>query len=164
MDLIDAATVPLRPVRNSDGDGLIDLIGSCWAEYQGLVMDVDGELPHLRAIAAAYAGWGGRAWVAEGGGHVVGSVGLVPAGERAVEVRMLYVRASARRAGLGARLLSLAEQAARRDGAERAELWTDTRFTTAHRFYERNGYRRGPDTRALHDLSGSVEYFYAKPL
>ena len=164
MDLIDAATVPLRPVRNTDGDGLIDLIGSCWAEYPGLVMDVDAELPHLRAIAAAYAGWGGRAWVAEAGGHVVGSVGVVPAGDTAVELRMLYVRASARRAGLGARLLGLAEQSARRAGAERAELWTDTRFAAAHRFYERNGYLRGPDTRTLHDLSGSVEFFYSKPL
>jgi putative acetyltransferase len=127
-------------------------------------MDVDGELPHLRAIASAYRHWGGAAWVAEAGGRVLGSVAFVPAGASAVELRMLYVHPDARRSGLGGRLVGLVEAEARRRGAGRVELWTDTRFTTAHRFYERRGYRRGPATRELRDLSASVEYFYAKPL
>jgi GNAT superfamily N-acetyltransferase len=179
--LTDAATVPLRPARDADADGLIELIAACWSEYPGTVMDVDGELPHLRAIATAFRSWGGRAWVAEAGGHVIGSVGVVPTEPPAagateqpaagatgdgggVELRMLYVRASARRSGLGGRLLGLAEAEARRREAGRIELWSDTRFTTAHRFYERRGYQRGPAARELHDLSASVEYYFSKPL
>jgi putative acetyltransferase len=73
---------------------------------------------------------------------------------------MLYVRAAARRSGLGGRLLAVAEDEARRRGARRIQLWSDTRFTTAHRFYE----RRGPATRELHDLSASVEYLFFKDL
>ena len=171
--LTDAATVPLRPVRDTDADGLIELIAACWSEYPGTVMDVDGELPHLRAIATAFRSWGGRAWVAEAGGHVIGSVGVVPTERPAagatrdgggVELRMLYVRASARRSGLGGRLLGLAEAEASRREARWIELWSDTRFTTAHRFYERRGYQRGPAARELHDLSNSVEYYFSKRL
>jgi putative acetyltransferase len=161
---VEAGGIRVRPARDDDGDGLIELIGACWAEYPGTVMDVDGELPHLRAIASAYRAWGGSVWVAEAGGRVLGSVALVPAGEDAVELRMLYVSPDARRGGLGGRLLGLVEAEARRLGAGRVELWSDTRFTTAHRFYERRGYERGPATRELHDLSASVEYFYARSL
>jgi putative acetyltransferase len=162
--LVDAATVPLRPVRDTDADGLIDLIATCWSEYPGIVMDVD-ESPHLRTVATAFRSWGGRAWVAEAGGHVLGSVGVVPTADGGgMELRMLYVRASARRTGLGSRLLGLAEAEGRRRGAGRVELWTDTRFATAHRFYERHGYERGPASRELHDLSNSVEYFFSKAL
>jgi putative acetyltransferase len=157
--------IELRPGRDEDADGLIELIGGCWSEYSGCLMDVDGENPHLRAIATAYAGWGGRVWIAEDAGQVVGSVGIVPAGDPAVgELRMLYVAKPARKAGLGTRLLRLAEAEATRRGMTTMRLWTDTRFADAHRFYERHGYERGPDTRELHDLSDSVEYFFRKGL
>jgi len=43
-------------------------------------------------------------------------------------------------------------------------LWTDTRFTDAHRLYERLGYARLDETRALHDRSGTVEYHYRKTI
>jgi len=43
-------------------------------------------------------------------------------------------------------------------------LWTDTRFHQAHRFYERLGYQSDSRTRAIDDLSRSVEYFYSKRL
>ena len=49
-------------------------------------------------------------------------------------------------------------------GADGMQLWTDTRFETAHRFYERKGYVADGRTRALYDLSNSIEYFYAKRL
>jgi hypothetical protein len=41
----------IRPGRDSDAAGFIALIGACWAEYPGCVLDVDGELPELRALA-----------------------------------------------------------------------------------------------------------------
>jgi putative acetyltransferase len=157
--------VDVRAGRDSDADDLIGLIGSCWSEYPGCVLDVDGEMAHLRAIASSYERAGGSVWVAEDAGRVVGSIGLVPlAAPGVVEVRMLYVLRAARRGGLGAHLLAIAEADAARRGARRIELWSDTRFTDAHRFYERRGYERGPDTRALHDLSNSVEFFFSKDL
>ena len=43
-------------------------------------------------------------------------------------------------------------------------LWTDTRFSRAHRFYEKRGYARVGAARALGDLCGSWEYQYARGL
>jgi GNAT superfamily N-acetyltransferase len=157
--------IELRAARDDDALGLIELIAGCWAEYPGCIMDVDGENPHLRAIATAYQGWGGRVWVAETATGVVGSIGIVPADEPGVgELRMLYVARPARKAGLGGRLLALAEAEAARRRMHAIQLWSDTRFVDAHRFYERRGYARGPATRELHDLSGSVEYFFRRDL
>ncbi|MDE2008069.1 MAG: GNAT family N-acetyltransferase, partial [Rhodospirillales bacterium] len=65
-------TPPLRPGRDADADGLIALIGACWGEYPGIVLDVDGEVPELRALASYFADTGGALWVAEAGGTIVG--------------------------------------------------------------------------------------------
>jgi hypothetical protein len=49
-------------------------------------------------------------------------------------------------------------------GGDQMILWTDTRFTGAHRFYERKGYVADGRTRDLYDLSNSVEFFLQKTL
>lgn len=156
-------TPPIREARDEDAEGLIALIGGVFAEYPGCVLDVDGESPELRAIATAFRGWGGRFWVAEDGGRVVGCVGFKtrssgPALQ--VELCKLYVAREARRRGLGGALCELVEAEARARGAELVELWSDTRFLDAHRLYESRGYVRGPETRPLHDLSNSIEFYF----
>lgn len=160
-----APTEPaLRPVRDDDSVALIELIGRCWSEYPGVILDVDGEEPWLRAPASAYAGWGARMWVATGGGVVVACVGAKPHGPQVVELKSLYVAATARRHGLGARLTGLVEDEARSGGAARVELWSDSRFFDAHRLYTRLGYRRTGRTRELGDLSDTTEYHFARTL
>ena len=157
--------IHLRDARDSDAEGLIALIGGCFAEYPGCLLDVDGELPELRAIAAAFRGWGGRFWVAERGGRVIGCAGFTP-GKRPghAELKKLYVEKPARTLGLGSILCTLVEDEARRAGFTRIDLWSDTRFTTAHRFYEKRGYARGTETRELHDSSHTVEFYFERAL
>ncbi len=153
------ADFQLREARDDDAAELIELIGAIWDEYPGCVMDVDGEVPELRRIASAHAEWDGAVWVAQHAARIVGCVGWVPSIEAGgVELHKLYVAAEARRTGLGAQLCARVEGA--RAGVDFVELWSDTRFEDAHRLYEGRGYRRGPHTRELHDLSGSVEYYY----
>ena len=154
----------LRAVRDGDSAGLIALIGGCWAEYPGVLLDVDGEEPWMRAPAEAYTRWGGRMWVATDAGALVGCVGLRPHGPDVVELKSLYVRAAARRRGLGARLTRLVEDEARRVGSSRVDLWSDSRFLDAHRFYSRLGYRRTGRTRELGDLSDTTEYEFTRSL
>jgi GNAT superfamily N-acetyltransferase len=156
--------VLIREARDGDSAALIELIGACYAEYPGCVLDVEGEEPWLRAPATAYAGWQGRLWVAERAGEVVGSGGFRPRAPGVGGVHHLYVARRARRQGLATILLDLVETEARRRGAGRIDLWSDTRFTDAHRFYRRLGYLRSPDTRELGDLSHSVEYHFLKAL
>ncbi|GAA3389899.1 GNAT family N-acetyltransferase [Cryptosporangium minutisporangium] len=153
----------IRPVADSDSAGLIELIGTVWGEYPGCVLDVDAEEPWLRAPASYYAANGGRMWVAELDGAIVGSVAIRSGAESdTAELKSLYVGAAARRHGLGEVLTSLAEEEAVRLGVRQVELWTDTRFADAHRFYARLGYTQLPGTRELHDLSGTVEYPFVK--
>jgi putative acetyltransferase len=157
--------IKIRDARDSDAEGLIALIGAVFAEYPGCVLDVDGEEPDLRAIATAYGSRGGRFWVAERNGEVVGSVGVLLAPDPdTVELKKLYVARIARKRGLGSRLCDLSEVEARVRGARAVELWSDTRFEDAHRLYAGRGYTRGPGVRELHDRSDSVEYYFYKEL
>lgn len=156
--------VKIRDARDDDSDGLIRLIGDCFSEYPGCVLDVEGEAPELISPATWHKEAGGRLWVAEGDGTIVGCVAILPEAERSAELKKLYVSSEARRLGLGARLCGLVEAEARRRGATTVMLWSDTRFEDAHRLYEGRGYERGPDTRELHDASKSVEYYFRRSL
>jgi len=167
----------IREATDEDALDLIELIGSVFGEYAGCVLDVEGELPELRRLASWAKERGGTFWVAddEAKGRVVamggftvneassGPEGFAPNGT-GLELRKLYVHRKARTGGLGAQILDRVEQAARDRNARYIEMWSDTRFTTAHRFYEKRGYVRGPVTRDLHDLSKSVELYFKKEL
>jgi ribosomal protein S18 acetylase RimI-like enzyme len=152
-----------RLASDSDSAALIALITACWAQYPGCVMDVDGEEPWLRAPATAYARKAGVLWVVELAREVVACVGYVQHGASA-ELKSLYVAGPARRRGLGAELTTLVETTAVERGATEITLWSDTRFTDAHRLYERLGYRRTGRQRDLHDLSNTTEYEFARQL
>jgi GNAT superfamily N-acetyltransferase len=154
----------IRPGRDSDADGLIALIDVCWSEYPGIVLDVDGEVPELRALASYYAGKGAALWVAEDGVQIVGMIGVVPHSHDTWEIVRLYMLRQYRGTDLAPRLLAAAESHARIAGAARLVLWSDTRFDRAHRFYEKHSYVRHGPIRVLHDLSNSLEFGYAKPV
>ncbi len=157
----------LREARDADALDLIELIGSVFAEYPHCVLDVDGEMPELRGIDSWARAHGGKFWLAEwpagGRSWVVGMVGMSRAGD-GFELKKLYVHRHARVGGLGSRLLSLVETSAREAGGRFVELWSDTRFVTAHAFYKRRGYEQGPHTRELHDKSNSVEFYFRREL
>jgi GNAT superfamily N-acetyltransferase len=155
----------LRPALDDDGWDVIALIGACWSEYPGCVMDVHGECPDLLVPASAYQRLGGAFWVAtDPCGTVIATVGWRPLGPSGAELERLYVNPRWRRQGLAAALTDLVERTATASGATIIELWSDTRFLAAHRFYERFGYiRSGPD-RELGDLSSTREHHYRKAL
>lgn len=158
------AVPALRLAEDRDGPPLISLIGSCWSAYPNCVLDVDAEEPWLRAPRSAYDRFGGVLWVADQGGTVVACCGVKPAGDGAVELKSMYVAASARRMGLAAALEARVVREARVLGATRVELWSDSRFVEAHATYAALGYARLPGSRDLHDLSATTEYPFAKRL
>ena len=159
--------IDLRAARDADGPGVIAVVAAAYAEYPGCILDVETEVPELKAPASAYARRSGRFWVAESREGILGCVACLPAPEGGLEpgleIEKLYVASSARRTGLGTRLLDLveAEAAARRAGY--ITLWTDTRFEAAHAFYQAHGFRRS-GLRELDDASQSVEYRFRKEL
>ena len=156
----------IRAGRDTDAADFIRLIGDAWGEYPNCVLDVDGEVPELRALQSYFAEAGGALWAAEApDGRVVGMVATRPLGsDRAWEICKMYVEKAQRGSGLAHALLGGAEAHAREAGAQRIVLWTDTRFEAAHRFYEKRGYVRSGSIRILDDISKSLEFRYAKPL
>jgi predicted GNAT family N-acyltransferase/RimJ/RimL family protein N-acetyltransferase len=159
----------LRELGEGDSEALVRLIGGCFAEYPGCVLDLDVLDRWMLAPRASYDAWGGRMWVVELDGEVAACCGVKPLGGApgevdTVELKTLYVAAPARRRGIASELVALAEAQAREWGAQRVELWSDTRFLDAHRLYEGLGYRRLPETRELHDPSDTTEYAFAKDL
>jgi GNAT superfamily N-acetyltransferase len=154
----------LRAGRDEDAEGFISLIGACWAEYPGNILDVDGELPELRALATYFASQGGMLWAVEQQGRIAGMVATRPLGDGVWELCKMYMRPSLRGGGMAQRLIGTAEDFARARGGTRMKLWTDTRFDRAHRFYEKQGYVRSGPLRVLNDLSNSIEFAYEKPL
>lgn len=157
--------IHLRPGRDDDKPAYIALIANAYAEYPGCVFDLDGELPELHALATWFDEHGGRLWVAEYEGTVVGMLGIAPTPEAGTfEVKKVYVSRDHRGRGIAGRLLAEGERAAWDLGARRLILWSDTRFETAHRFYRNKGYTQTGATRELHDLSASVEFFFEKRL
>ncbi len=155
--------IVLRAARDTDGPGVIAVVAAVYAEYPGCILDVEAEVPELKAPASAYARRSGRFWVAVDAARILGCVACRPVPEHGLEMEKLYVARAARRYGLGTRLLDLVEAEAQRRQAGYIMLWTDTRFEAAHAFYETHGFRRS-GLRELDDASQSVEYGFRKEL
>ncbi|WAC28110.1 GNAT family N-acetyltransferase [Ancylobacter sp. SL191] len=159
----------LRPAEDADGDAIAALIESAFAEYPGCIFDRAAEFPELDAIARHFAARDGLIWVAEDEAGVIGSLAIAPTGDTdappgALEITKVYVAARARRRGIARALMDAARAVAGMRGAPEIRLWTDTRFTNAHRFYEVCGFRRQGEPRECHDLSATWEYAYRLPL
>ncbi|MDE2514444.1 MAG: GNAT family N-acetyltransferase, partial [Rhodospirillales bacterium] len=163
-------TLRLRPGRDEDASFIIALIDAAWREYPGIVLDVDGEEPDLRALASAFAARGGMFWIAEAAdGTPLGMAGVRRAGPPwmladAWEIARVYVAPAARGTGVAQALMDRAERHAIAAGARHLVLHTDTRFSRAHRFYAQAGYVRHGPIKVLHDRSHSLEYACAKPV
>jgi putative acetyltransferase len=153
-------SLTIRDARDEDAEGLCALIEPIFGEYEGVLFLIE-EMPELLRIRSAFDEMGGAFWCAERGGTIVGCVGYAPHGD-GVELKKLYVAASERKQGLGAQLVDRVEAAARARGAGFVELWSDSKFVTAHRFYQRRGYVHDGRTRALDDASHTIEFYFRR--
>lgn len=157
----DLTEVIIREAQDEDADGIITVISAVFAEYPGCIFDLEAEAPELKHPASFFAAEGGKLWVAESHGDVVASFGFLPAEKPAgIELQRIYLRRDHRGSGLATRMFGIALSAARAERAAFIELWTDTRFHAAHRFYEKLGFSRSPGERLQNDLSRSSEYHY----
>lgn len=156
----------LRDATDADADEVERLIGGCFAEYEGCVLDPEGIDAWMQAPGSSYADKGGQFWVLAmpDGVGLTACVGWAPIGVDVIELKSLYVSAGARRQGLARRLVALVEKAALERGCTGVVLWSDTRFLDAHRLYVGLGYRRTGEQRALDDPSDSIEHRFVKPL
>lgn len=154
----------IRPATDADGAPLAALIATTFAEYPGCLF-IEAEFPELKAPASHYERAGGRLFVAEDGGRLVGSLAAVMSPvPGTAELFKVYAAAETRGTGLAQRLYAEGEALARSGGAREIVLWSDTRFARGHRFYEKLGFVREPVERYLADASASWEFHFRKRL
>lgn len=154
----------IRPATDADGPAVAALIAATFAEYPGCLF-VEAEFPELKAPASHYERAGGRLFIAEDDGRLVGSLAaVVTPVPRTAELFKVYAAAETRGTGLAQRLYAEGEALARAGGAREIVLWSDTRFERGHRFYEKLGFVREPVERYLADASESWEFFFRKSL
>ena len=155
----------LRPAAVSDEPGIVALIDRVYAEYGDRICleDADGDLLQIEEY---YVTPGGAFVVLTDGLRILGTHAILPLPQAgACTFRRLYLDFSLRGSGWGTKLMEWALQAARESGFSRVEFWSDTRFSRAHRFFERLGFVRSGEIRDMHD--GHVpyqEYFFFREL
>jgi putative acetyltransferase len=160
-----SAGLVLRYARDDDADAIIALVSSVWSEYPGKTLIAATDMPELLKPASTYARAGGRFWVVEANGRIIGTIALMPSVESGVvELQKLYVARNMRQNGLGSFLCYLVEREARERGARAVELWSDVKLLDAHRRYERLGYERGNALKTYNDTSSTVRSYYRKEL
>jgi GNAT superfamily N-acetyltransferase len=164
VPMIHAATA-IRPARDDDAQDLYGLVTLCFAQYPGCYLDPHDDMPDLARAGTCYRDTGGGLVVVEDErGRVGACCGIDFAQPGAGELHRLYVRPDMRRRGIAGALIAHCEALARANAAARIVFWSDTRFTDAHRLYERTGYRRTGQMRNLGDISNSVEFFFVREL
>src|SRR5262245_53804142 len=96
-------------------------------------------------------------------GEVVGTVGG-EAKEGVAELKRMYLYARCRGLGIGRGLMERFLAWARSRGCTRAVLWSDKRFTDAHRLYAAAGFRVMAERICPGDPDQSEEFGYALDL
>ncbi|MEH6728312.1 MAG: GNAT family N-acetyltransferase [Hyphomicrobiales bacterium] len=154
------------PADDGSGPGLATLISSVFSEYEGCPF-VDDEFKELDAVSTHYRRLGGEIWIARPADDparshlIIGCLAIVPTQESGVfALFKMYLAQDARGTGLAQRLYGEALRWARVQGMHTLRLWTDTRFASGHRFYEKLGFAKQPVVRYLGDAGQSWEYLF----
>jgi GNAT superfamily N-acetyltransferase len=140
---------------------VIDLIGRVFVEY-GWIWEPATEVPDLLRWTPHYEPPRGAFFVVREGERIVGSVGVDRVGDVTAELHRLYLDPAMRGRGLGEALVNTILDWCRTRGVARLVLWSDTRFTHAHRLYLRTGFRQTGERELPEDINQSREYSFER--
>ena len=129
--------VTIRPFRATDQAAARALIEEGLGEHFGCI-DRNAN-PDLVDIAASYSGGAGAFFVAELDGKVVGTTGLIVAGQVGRLVRVAVAR-DHRRAGMASALLKRVTDFAARSGVAELVAYTQPEWPDATAFYRSHGF------------------------
>jgi GNAT superfamily N-acetyltransferase len=153
--------------RARHGDGPVRVVQSVYREYQ-FTWEAGGYHRDLYEIEQAYAPPDHFFDVAVVDSDVVGTIGGEARGGhdglREAELKRLYVDARCRKLGIGRALAERFLAWARSRGCRRAILWSDKRFTAAHRLYQAAGFRVVGERICPGDPDQSDEHGFAMEL
>ncbi|WP_017659924.1 GNAT family N-acetyltransferase [Baaleninema simplex] len=132
----------IRDWTPGDRDLASRVIATVLAEY-GLPWEPDDTDRDSIEVERFYQNTGGAFWVVERHGEIVGTAGFYPIsrGDRAVELRKMYLHPSARGVGLGKFLLKAIETDIANWGFKQIWIETASVLAEAVRLYEKFGYQ-----------------------
>ncbi|EKE74004.1 GNAT family N-acetyltransferase [Gallaecimonas xiamenensis] len=162
-----AAPFTLRPMKASDNAAVAEVIRAVSAEY-GLTADKGYGVsdPHLDNLFDYYLDLGGRYWVVEVAGQVLGGGGMAPlsgASDTVCELQKMYFLPALRGLGAGRALAELAMEEARNSGYKLCYLETTAALEGALALYLKLGFKQL--TQPLGDTGhGDCEICMAKTL
>lgn len=132
----------IRPWEECDREEAAEIIRGALAEY-GLPWEPSGADRDVFQVEDCYTAVGGEFWVIEQQGKLVGTGAYYPVerGEKAVEIRKMYLSSTVRGKGLGRYLLQELEKAIASRGFQ--EIWIETAsvLKEAVNLYESSGYQ-----------------------
>ncbi|MGB3419005.1 MAG: GNAT family N-acetyltransferase [Dolichospermum sp.] len=131
----------IRNWQESDRTLASQVISSVLSEY-GLPWQPEEADKDVLQIEAYYLATGGEFWVIEHENKIVGTAAYYPInrGEKAVEIRKMYLLPKVRGLGLGKYLLQQLETVIASRGFEQIWIETASILTEAVKLYESHGY------------------------
>lgn len=131
----------IRNWQEKDRTLASQVISSVLSEY-GLPWQPEESDKDVLQIEAYYLATGGEFWVIEQENQIVGTAAYYPInrGEKAVEIRKMYLLPKVRGLGLGKFLLQQLETVISSRGFEQIWIETASILTEAVKLYESNGY------------------------
>ena len=152
----------IRPATADDVVAILAVMGGVYREY-GFIFDPEYEAPDLVRFYETYDQESGAFFVSMIDGKISGTIGIKFIEATVTEIVRLYLDADFRGGGIGQRLLKTAISWAQNRKCDKVSLWSDTRFTQAHKLYAKTGFVKGT-MRHLTDVNKSVEYQFTLDL
>lgn len=133
----------IRDWERRDRTFAADVVSTVLAEY-GLGWEPTGADEDVLEVEKYYLAAGGEFWVIEQQNRIVGTGAYYPIkrGEKAVEIRKMYLLPAARGIGLGKYLLQQLESAIALRGFEQIWIETASVLAEAVKLYEASGYQQ----------------------
>lgn len=88
-----------------------------------------------------YIDQGGMFYVLKDSGKVIGTIALIDKGNHIAELKRMYLIKEYQGKGLGSKLLDRAIRFCKENRFVKLEFETNKKFTNAHAFYQRRGFR-----------------------
>jgi putative acetyltransferase len=132
----------IRNWQKSDRTKAAAVISYVLSEY-GLDWEPKGADRDVLEVEECYLATGGEFWVIEHQSQIVGTGAYYPInrGEKAVEIRKMYLLPSVRGLGLGKYLLQQLEEAIASRGFQQIWIETASVLVEAVKLYENHGYQ-----------------------
>lgn len=132
----------IRSWTPADREAAAAVIRDTLAEY-GLAWEPEVADRDVLEVEASYIAVGGEFWVVEQQGKIVGTSAYYPVarGEKAVEIRKMYLLSTVRGKGLGRYLLQELENAIASRGFQVIWIETASVLKEAVKLYESSGYQ-----------------------